>query len=132
MPRQHSAPRRLGGREIQAEVSGDEGSDPKSFVLGGHKHVVAEVVSTWHDESFGGGYRRDAWLGHQRVFYRVRTEAGELFDIYFDLGERRRRGKGRWVLHRRLAAGAPAPEAAPAQQPPATGEDQPRVGREEA
>ena len=111
MPQRRPPPSRAGEREIQVEVSGDEGSEPKAFTLTGHRHVVADVVGSWHDEAFSAGYRRDAWLGHQRLFYRLRTEAGELFDVYFDLGEQRRRGRGRWVMHRRLAAGeAPLPE----------------------
>ena len=112
MPQRRPPASRAGGREIEVEVSGDEGSAPKAFTLGSHRHLVAEVVSTWHDESFSGPARRgDAWLGHERLFYRVRTEAGELFDVYFDLGERRRHGRGRWVLHRRLTpAEAPLPE----------------------
>ncbi len=133
MARQPSKPSSPGDREIRVEVSGAEGSsvaggEPKAFTVAGRRHGVAEGVSTWPDESFGGGYRRDAWLGHQRLFYRVRTEAGELFDIYFDLGESRRRRKSRWVLHRRLpAAAGPA-----ATEPPAapTTEEQPAVERQ--
>src|SRR3990170_3088158 len=115
MPQRRPPPSSIADREIDVEVSGEgespvegepsAGGEPKAFTLRGHRHAVVEVVSTWHEESFGGGYRRDAWLGHQRVFYRVRTETGELFDIYFDVGERQRRGRGRWVMHRRLAAG---------------------------
>ena len=135
MPQRRPPPSSIADREIDVEVSGEgespvegepsAGGEPKAFTLRGHRHAVVEVVSTWHEESFGGGYRRDAWLGHQRVFYRVRTEAGELFDIYFDVGERQRRGRGRWVMHRRLRAGEASASAgeADAQGRPKEGVD---------
>ena len=104
-------------REIEVEAAEDAPRRPAAFKVGGRRYVVAEVLSTWDDEAPGSA--RDWRQRLHRTFYRLRTEEGELFDIYFDWSESRRRHRDRWVLHRRLSAAAPAatePAAAPSQE----------------
>jgi hypothetical protein len=105
-------------REIKVEAAEDAPRRPVAFELDGRRYVVAGVLSTWEDEAPGPA--RDLRQRRHRTFYRLRTEEGQLFDIYFDWAESRRRRRDRWVLHRRLTAAPPAAAAAePAQaQPP--------------
>ncbi len=116
MPRARSEPTRFMEREIEVEAAEDAPQRPVAFKIGGQRYVVADVLSTWEDEEPGGRTRRQR---RHRTFYRLRTEEGHLFDIYFDWAEARRRHRNRWVLHRRLAEAA---EPAPA---PAHGEKEP-------
>jgi hypothetical protein len=107
-------------REIEVEGAEDAPRRPVAFKVGGQRYVVAAVLSTWEDEEPGGRTRRQR---RHRTFYRLRTEEGHLFDIYFDWAEARRRHRDRWVLHRRLAAAAePSPMPEPeAETPPTEG-----------
>jgi hypothetical protein len=116
MPGSRSEPTRLMDREIEVEAAEDAPRQPAAFKVGGRRYVVAEVLSTWDDESPGSA--RDWRQRLHRTFYRLRTEEGELFDIYFDWSESHRRHRDRWVLHRRLSAAAPAsePASAPSQE----------------
>jgi hypothetical protein len=102
-------------REIEVEAAEDAPRQPAAFKVGGRRYVVAEVLSTWEDEAPRSA--RDWRQRPHRTFYRLRTEEGDLFDIYFDWSESRRHHRDRWVLHRRLAAAAPA-AAEPTPAPP--------------
>jgi hypothetical protein len=104
-------------REIEVEAAEDAPRRPVAFKVGGHRYVVADVLSTWDDEAPGAA--RDWRQRHARTFYRLRTEEGHLFDIYYDWSESRRRRRDRWMLHRRLAA-APPPAATDAAPAPST------------
>ena len=111
MPRARSEPTRFMDREIEVEGAEEPPRRPAAFKVGGRRYVVADLLSTWEDEAPGGG--RHWSQRRHRTFYRLRTEEGHLFDIYFDWAEARRRHRDRWVLHRRLAAAAePAEEPA--------------------
>ena len=59
----------------------------------------------------------------QRRYYRLRTEEGEVYELYVDWSPARRRrkegaGAARWYLHRRISAVTPEK----AEEPRATGE----------
>ena len=116
MPGPRSKSTRFMEREIEVEGAEDAPRRPVAFKVGGHRYVVAAVLSTWEDEEPGGRTRRQR---RHRTFYRLRTEEGHLFDIYFDWAEARRRHRDRWVLHRRVAAAAEPPPT------PAQGEKEP-------
>jgi hypothetical protein len=103
-------------REIEVEAAEDAPRRPVAFKVGGRRYVVSDVVSTWEDEAPGAA--RDWRQHHHRTFYRLRTEEGHLFDVYYDWSESRRRHRDRWVLHRRLAAAPPPAAAEPAPVPP--------------
>jgi hypothetical protein len=118
MPEARSEPTWFMDREIDVEAAEDAPRRPTAFRVGGRRYVVADVLSTWEDEAPGSA--RGAWHQRQRLhrtFYRLRTEEGHLFDIYFDWSESRRRHRDRWVLHRRLSAAPPAAAVEPSQEP---------------
>ena len=125
MPEARSQPIRFMDREIQVEAAEDAPRRPKAFTVGGRRYLVTEVISTWEDEPPGSA--RNWHQRPHRTFYRLRTEEGELFDVYYDLGESRRRHRDRLALHRRLSTAAPASTAEPDKKPPAEAETPPQV-----
>ena len=92
---------------------------PDSFVWDGRKYSVVEVLSTWARYERRGrmqanmqpahletAARRGSW-GVGRFYFRVRTDRGEVFDLYYDrepeaAGDR----AGHWFLWRELALGS--------------------------
>ena len=92
---------------------------PDGFTWEGRTYRVAAVLREWHDyrqrgktKTFyikeRGSYRakaaerRGSW-GIGRDYYRVRTEAGEVFDLYYDRSPRGAGGrKGSWFLFRQV------------------------------
>jgi hypothetical protein len=116
MPESRSESTRFMDREIEVEAAEDAPRRPVAFKVGGRRYVVAEVLSTWEDEAPGAARN---WRQHRhRTFCRLRTEEGDLFDLYYDWSESRRHHRDRWVLHRRLAAAPPPAAAEPAQEAP--------------
>ena len=123
MPGARSESTRFMDREIEVEAAEDAPRQPVAFKVGGRRYVVAEVLNTWDDEAPGAGRE---WRQRQaRTFYRLRTEEGDLFDIYYDWSESRRHHRDRWVLHRRLAAAPPAAATEPTPAPSAEAEPPP-------
>ena len=49
------------------------------------------------------GRTQGSW-GQGRVYYRVRTEEGRLFDLYYDRAPKGQRRAGAWFLWRELSA----------------------------
>ena len=92
---------------------------PDGFTWEGRTYRVVEVVSEWHDyhqrgktaafyRKERGSYRakaaqrRGSW-GVGRDYYRVRTDAGDVFDMYYDRSPKgSRRRKGAWFLFRQV------------------------------
>lgn len=90
---------------------------PAGFTWRGVDHPIAEVMSEWHDYARRGralhnmrpahavvAERRGSW-GVGRDYYRVITDSGRIFDLYYDRApasafER----KGAWFLLRELEA----------------------------
>ena len=88
---------------------------PQSFAWRGARHEIVALLGEWHDYRRRGrmahnmrpahaaaARRRGSW-GVGRDYYRVRTEAGRVFDLYFDrapkgLGDR----AGEWFLYREM------------------------------
>jgi hypothetical protein len=88
---------------------------PDSFVWGGQPHRILDVVSTWTSYERRGrmadnmapahlatAARRGSW-GVGRFYFRVRTESGAVYDLYYDrepesAGDR----AGHWFLWREL------------------------------
>ena len=89
---------------------------PNRFLWRGKTHGIAEKLSEWHDYARRGrmalnmrpehaatAARRGSW-GVGRDYYRVRTDAGRVFDLYYDrapvkAGDR----KGSWFLFREMS-----------------------------
>ena len=112
------------GREVEVTLSEDEAPVPLAFRLGSREYKVAEQIASWQEGTFAGPRRGREWRQQQeRRYYRVRTEEGEVYEIYADWSPRRRRRRQgsrdtRWYLHRRLSAAIPEE----AGEPRATGE----------
>ena len=95
---------------------------PDGFSWRGHRYRVEEVLQEWHDYrrrdkvrlqyiKEKGAYwerasrQRGSW-GVGRDYYRVRTDTGQIFDIYYDRKPKSIKVKGVWNLWRQL----PSPE----------------------
>lgn len=100
------------GREVEVTLSEDATPVPLAFRLGPREYKVAEQIATWQG-AFAGLRRGRDWREQQeRRYYRVRTDEGEVYELYADWSPRRRRRKEgsrgtRWYLHRRISAAAP-------------------------
>ena len=92
---------------------------PDAFTWEGRQHRVKAVLREWHDYRMKGrtetfyvkeqgsfrakkAGRRGSW-GVGRDYFRVRTESGEVFDLYYDRAPRDRGGrKGTWFLFQQI------------------------------
>ena len=108
------------GDEIQPEFDSEPAIEkkpgaPAAFVWRGQRFAVARVVKEWHDygrvqPGFGGPGRggtapwgaQSVSRGVGRDYYRVATEAGEIFDIYFDRRPKGKDKKGSWTLDKKI------------------------------
>lgn len=114
-------PLRFIGEQIQVEfdqppVLEKKPGCPDRFLWRGGTHHIVEKLSEWHDYARRGrmainmrpthaaaATRRGSW-GVGRDYYRVRTDAGQVFELYYDrapkkVGDR----KGAWFLYRELS-----------------------------
>jgi hypothetical protein len=91
---------------------------PDTFVWAGLTHRVLEVISTWTSYERRGrmaenmapahletAARRGSW-GVGRFYFRVRTDVGGVYDLYYDrepsgAGDR----AGHWILWREVRSG---------------------------
>jgi hypothetical protein len=92
---------------------------PDGFTWEGRTYRVVEVLKEWHDYRQRGktasfyrkergsfrakaAERRGTW-GVGRDYYRVRTDTGEVFELYYDRAPQGSgRGKGGWFLYRQV------------------------------
>jgi len=88
---------------------------PDAFAWRGKNYPIAEVMSEWHDYRRSGriarnmqpehastAERRGSW-GVGRDYYRVRTQDGRIFDLYYDRAPKDvDRRKGGWFLDKEL------------------------------
>ncbi len=88
---------------------------PDRFSWRGQTYQVAEKLSEWHDYRRRGrmarnmsarhlatASRRGSW-GVGRDYFRVRTETGQVFDLYYDRAPKSiDQRKGQWFLYREL------------------------------
>lgn len=81
--------------------TGQEQNDPIEFEWQGTVHRVVEVAHRWSDWGFAAGAHQRNWRTRRhRNYYRVRTDADELFELYLDRGTPSPRPV--WVLLRQL------------------------------
>ena len=90
---------------------------PAAFTWLGEVYVVVEVLSEWRDYGRRGrmaanmrpehlelAAERGSW-GVGRFYFRVRTEAGSIFDLYYDRAPKGSTNrKGGWYLFRELTS----------------------------
>ena len=88
---------------------------PDRFVWHGETYQIVEKLSEWHDYSRRGrmavnmrpehaavASRRGSW-GVGRFHYRVRTDTGRVFDLYYDRAPKSADDrKGAWFLYREM------------------------------
>ncbi|MFW6136224.1 MAG: DUF6504 family protein, partial [Chloroflexota bacterium] len=88
---------------------------PASFLWRGETYRIVEKLKEWHDYRRRGrmahnmrpahaaaARRRGSW-GVGRDYYRVRTEDGRVFDLYFDRAPRHAGDRtGEWFLYREM------------------------------
>lgn len=91
---------------------------PDRFTWCENTYHILEVLREWHDygrrdrmahnmrvEHAAAASRRGSW-GVGRDYYRVRTDAGRIFDLYYDRAPGRTGSrKGGWFLYRELVDG---------------------------
>jgi len=92
---------------------------PSGFIWRSREYRVIELQREWHDyrkrgksaafyEKERGAYwvqasqQRGSW-GVGRDYYRVLTDTGEVFDIYYDRKPKGRKLKGGWFLWRKVS-----------------------------
>ena len=95
---------------------------PDSFEWAGTRHTILEVVSSWTDYARRGrmaenmapahaatAARRGSW-GVGRFYFRVRTEVGSVYDLYYDREPESADDRaGHWYLWREVEPVPPAP-----------------------
>ncbi|MBD3349583.1 MAG: hypothetical protein GF400_10375 [Candidatus Eisenbacteria bacterium] len=88
---------------------------PVAFVWRGERYAVTELLSEWRDYGRRGKMERNmrpehaaraeqtgSW-GVGRQYHRVRTDAGRIFDLYYDRAPRSATDRaGAWYLFREL------------------------------
>src|SRR5688572_15826160 len=88
---------------------------PNSFQWQGRMYRVLEMLAEWSDFTRRGKMARNMRPAHAaaastrgswgvgRFFFRVRTDSGQIFDLYYDRAPRDAgHGKGEWVLYREM------------------------------
>lgn len=91
---------------------------PDGFVWEGRVYRVVALLKEWHDYRRRGRFARNMTQAHAAVaesrgswgvgrdYYRVRTETGEVFDLYYDRAPQGvERRKGGWFLFRQVLEG---------------------------
>jgi hypothetical protein len=81
------------GEEVAVSFDKKPGP-PSSFVWRGEEHRVAEVRSMRRVLDV----RNPWWQRRHRDYYQVKTDAGDVFELYLHRGP----GRRYWVLYRRL------------------------------
>ena len=93
------------GREVEV-TTGGEVKVPVSFRIDDREYVISEIIDDWQDYGFGPAdarRKRRWWQRRHRNYYRVKTEGGEVFEIYHDRGTSQKHPeRKKWFLHRRL------------------------------
>jgi hypothetical protein len=90
---------------------------PSRFVWGGEVFVVMEKLREWHDYRRRGhmgrnmephhleaARQRGSW-GVGRDYFRVRTDVGRVFELYYDRAPNAGGRKGGWFLYREVSGG---------------------------
>ena len=115
-----SKPLRFIGEEIQVEFDRPPVHDkkpdyPDRFVWKGETHQITERLSEWKEFGRSGrmsrnmrpehaavAMRRGSW-GVGRFYFRIRTDTGQVFDLYYDRAPKNADDrKGTWFLYREM------------------------------
>jgi hypothetical protein len=93
---------------------------PDRFTWNGERYQIGEKLAEWSDFTRRGKMARNmrpahatvaasrGSLGVGRFFFRVRTQNGQIFDLYYDRAPKdANRRKGEWFLYRELSPELP-------------------------
>lgn len=88
---------------------------PNRFLWQRHVYGVVEMLSAWSDFTRRGKMARNMRPSHAatastrgswgvgRFFFRVRTDTGQVFDLYYDRAPKDAKNrKGQWFLYREM------------------------------
>lgn len=88
---------------------------PDRWIWEGQTYQVTEILAEWTDFSRRGRFARNMTPGHAalasrrgswgvgRFYFRVRTNTGQIFDLYYDRAPQdANHRKGNWFLFREL------------------------------
>jgi hypothetical protein len=89
---------------------------PNRFIWNGETHQITEMLAQWSDFTRRGKMARNmrpahaavaanrGSLGVGRFFFRVRTQSGQVFDLYYDRAPKdAQHRKGEWFLYREMS-----------------------------
>lgn len=79
------------GEEIEVRFAQKPGP-PTSFIWRGREYEIVEIEMAYQRLDF----KRPWWRRRHRDYHRVRTDTGQVFEIYFHRGP----GKRYWMLYR--------------------------------
>jgi hypothetical protein len=96
-------PERYFGRQIEVVTGGDV-KTPVSFRLDGCDYIIAEILESWPDYGFSRSETSRTWkTRHHRNYYRVKTTAGEVYEMYYDRGTNLKHPEfKKWFLTQKL------------------------------
>lgn len=113
-------PLRFIGQEVQVEFDKKPTLEkkppaPNRFIWKGHTYRVDSILSEWQDfgrkgrmarnmrpENAAKALRRGSW-GVGRFYFRVLTDSGRIFDLYYDRAPKNVEDrKGSWFLDREM------------------------------
>ena len=90
---------------------------PDGFTWQGKSYRIVEMLDEWSDFTRRGKYARNMTPGHAaaastrgswgvgRFFFRVRTDIGQVFDLYYDRAPKDSSHRmGEWFLFREMSA----------------------------
>jgi hypothetical protein len=93
---------------------------PQAFTWRGQDYRIVEMLAEWHDYTRRGRMARNMQPQHAAVasgrgswgvgvyYFRVRTESGQIFELYYDRAPKGSdERKGGWFLYRELGEEAP-------------------------
>lgn len=84
--RERRTPRRFFGQIIEVERDADT-REPLAFSFKDERHTIAVIMTYWQDHGFPNDGRKHTWRQRRhRNYYRVRTNEGRDFEIYYDRG----------------------------------------------
>ena len=88
---------------------------PRSFICRDRSYRIVEMLAEWSDFTRRGKMARNMRPSHAaaastrgswgvgRFFFRVRTDTGQIFDLYYDRSPKdSAHRKGGWVLYREM------------------------------
>jgi len=99
-------PSQFVGKEITVKTAG-ELNQPVSFCLDKRDYRIAEILESWPDYGFGSSTvgKKRWWQRHHRNYYRVKTEAGDIYEIYYDRGVNKKHPEYRiWYASKKIIA----------------------------